>query len=45
MVSSAVSKAYGKAKSAGEYAWGARNLVFFVSAVAAMHFQGDFLAV
>lgn len=45
MVSSAVSSAYGKAMSAGEFAWGARNLVFFVSAVAVMHFQGEFLAV
>lgn len=45
MVSSAVGNAYRKAMSAGEFAWGARNLVFFVSAVAAMHFHGDYLAV
>lgn len=44
-VSAAVGKAYGKAKAAGTFAWGARNLVFFLSAVAAIHLHGDYLAV
>lgn len=44
-VSAAIGSACGKAKNAGEFAWGSRNLVFFVSAVALMHLHGDYLAV
>lgn len=44
-LSSAVGNAYGKVKTAGALAWGARNLVFFAAAVAAMHLHGDYLAV
>lgn len=44
-VSAAFGNVYGKAKTAGTVAWGARNLVFFVSAVAVMHLHGDYLAV
>ncbi|CAM9569351.1 unnamed protein product [Laminaria digitata] len=45
MVSSAVGTVCGKALTAGAFVWDARNLVFFVSAVAAMHLHGDYLAV
>lgn len=34
-----------RTKAAGALAWGSRNLFFFAAAVAAMHLQGDYLAV
>lgn len=40
-----VGNALGAVKTAGTIAWGARNLVFFAAAVAAMHLHGDYLAV
>ncbi len=44
-LSAAIGNVYGKTKTAGALAWGARNLFFFAAAVAAMHRHGDYLAV
>lgn len=44
-LSAGFGKVYSKAKPVVALAWGTRNLFFFVSAVAAMHYHGEYLSV
>lgn len=44
-VSNQVAKLYARCKSLGEYGWSHRNVVIFATAVYAIHYNGDYLAV